>query len=51
MLLVLSILFAAIPVVWYLVGAVCLFNGLIGPGLGCLVIGVVIHLFHRRRVR
>ena len=50
-LLVLSILFAAIPLVWYLVGAVCLFKGWIGPGLGCLVIGVVLHLFHRRRVR
>jgi len=44
-------LFAAIPVVWYLVGAVCLFKGWIGPGLDCLVIGVVLHLFHRRRVR
>lgn len=50
-LLVLSMLFAAIPVVWYLVGAVWLFKGWIGPGLGCLVIGVVLHLFNRRRVR
>lgn len=36
-LLVLSLLFASIPIVWYLVGAVCLFKGWIGPGLGCLV--------------
>jgi hypothetical protein len=33
-LLVLSVLFASIPLVWYLVGAVCLFTGWIGPGLG-----------------
>ena len=50
-LLVLSILFVAIPLVWYLVGAVCVFKGWIGPGLGCLVIGVVVLLFHRRRIR
>jgi len=51
-LLVLSILFAAIPIVWYLVGAACLFKGWIGPRIGCCVLGVLIHVFqHRRRER
>ncbi len=50
-LLVLSVLFASIPLVWYLVGAACLFSGLIGPGLGCLVFGALIQLFHHRRRR
>ena len=44
-LLVLSLLFAAIPIVWYLVGSACLFKGWIGPGIGCCVLGVLIHLF------
>ena len=48
-LLVLSIFVAAIPLIWYLAGAVCLFMGLIGPGLGCLVVGVLIHLFRFSR--
>jgi hypothetical protein len=48
-LLVLSVLFASIPLVWYLVGAVCLFTGWIGPGLGCLVFGVLIQVFRSRR--
>jgi hypothetical protein len=36
-LLVLSLVFASIPIVWYLVGAACLFKGWTGPGVGCCV--------------
>jgi len=51
-LLVLSLVFASIPIAWYLVGAVCLFKGWTGPGIGCCVLGVLIHVFqHRRRRR
>ena len=51
-LLVLSLVFASIPIVWYLVGAVCLFKGWTGPGIGCCVLGALIHVFqHRRRRR
>ena len=48
-LLVLSVFFASIPVVWYLVGAVCLFKGWSAAGIGCIVLGVLIHLFQGRR--
>ena len=40
-----AVLYAAtIPLIWYLIGALLLFLGLIGPGLGCLVLGAVASL-------
>jgi hypothetical protein len=48
-LLVLSFLFGSIPLVWYAAGAVCLFTGLVGPGIACLVVGVLLHVFRFSR--
>jgi hypothetical protein len=40
-----AVLYAAtIPLIWYLIAALLLFLGLIGPGLGCLVLGAVASL-------
>ena len=50
MLILGATLFAAsIPLLWYLAAAALFFSGLIGPGLGCLLIGVIVHAFWRRR--
>ena len=35
---------ATIPMVWYLAAAALFFSGLIGPGLGCLVFGILASL-------
>ena len=35
---------ATVPFVWYLIAALLFFSGLIGPGLGCLVFGVLASL-------
>ena len=48
-LLVLSFLFGSIPLVWYAAGAVCQFTGFVGPGIACLVVGVLIHVFRFSR--
>lgn len=41
---------ASIPLLWYLLAAALFFSGLIGPGLGSLLIGVIVHaLWHHRR--
>ena len=48
-LLVLSIFFWSIPFIWYAAGVVCLYMDLTGPGIACLVIGVLIHVFRYRR--
>jgi hypothetical protein len=51
-LLVLSFVFAGMPFVWYLAGAVCLYKGLRVPGVACLVVGLLIHGFrHWRKAR
>lgn len=47
--LVLTFLFGSIPLVWYAAGAVCLFTGFVGPGIACLVVGVLIHVFRFSR--
>lgn len=40
-----AVLYAAsIPLLWYLIAALLFFSGLIGPGLGCLVFGVLASL-------
>ena len=40
-----AVLYAAsIPLIWYLIAALLLFLGLIGPGLGCLVFGLMASL-------
>ena len=40
-----AVLYAAsIPLIWYLIAALLFFLGLIGPGLGCLVFGVIASL-------
>ena len=36
---------ATIPLVWYLAAAALFFSGLIGPALGCLVLGGLASLF------
>jgi hypothetical protein len=36
---------ATIPIVWYLAAAALFFSGLIGPALGCLVLGGLASLF------
>ena len=46
---VLTFLFGSIPLVWYAAGAVCLFTGFVGPGIACLVVGVLIHVFRFSR--
>jgi hypothetical protein len=38
---------ASIPLVWLLVAVLLSFLGLIGPALGCLVLGVLIAMFTR----
>jgi hypothetical protein len=38
---------ASIPLVWFLVAVLLFFLGLIGPALGCLVLGVIIAMFTR----
>jgi hypothetical protein len=48
-LLLLSFVVAGIPLIWYAAGAVCLFTGLTGPGVACLVVGLLIHVFQWRR--
>ena len=48
-LLALVFLFGSIPFVWYAAGAVCLFMGYVGPGIACLVVGVLIHVFRYSR--
>jgi len=48
-LLILSFLFGSIPLVWYAAGAVCLFTGFVGPGIACLVVGVLLHVFRFSR--
>lgn len=51
-LLVLSFVFAGMPFVWYLAGAACLYKGLTVPGVGCLVVGLLIHgVRHWRKAR
>jgi len=35
---------ATIPFLWYLIAALLFFLGMIGPGLGCLVFGVLASL-------
>jgi hypothetical protein len=47
--LVLAFLFGSIPFVWYAAGAVCLFTGFVGPGIACLVVGVLLHVFRYSR--
>jgi len=40
-----AVLYAAtIPLLWYLIAALLFFLGLIGPGLGCLVLGTLMTL-------
>jgi hypothetical protein len=40
-----AVLYAAtIPLLWYLIAALLFFLGLVGPGLGCLVFGVLASL-------
>jgi len=40
-----AVLYAAtIPFLWYLIAALLFFLGMIGPGLGCLVFGVLASL-------
>ena len=48
-LLVLSFLVAGMPFVWYVAGAVCLYKGLTAPGVGCVVVGLLIHGLRRWR--
>jgi hypothetical protein len=35
---------ATIPMVWYLAAAALFFSGVIGPALGCLVLGAIASL-------
>jgi hypothetical protein len=52
LLLVLSFVFAGMPFVWYVSGAVLLYKGLTVAGVACLAVGVLIHAFRRwRKVR
>ena len=37
--LVTMLFIASIPLVWYLAAAALFFSGLIGPAMGCLVLG------------
>ena len=40
-----AVLYAAtIPLLWFLLAALLFFLGMIGPGLGCLVIGTLVSL-------
>ncbi len=48
-LLVLSFLVAGMPFVWYVAGAVCLYKGLTVAGVGCVVVGLLIHGVRRWR--
>ena len=41
----LALFVATIPIVWYLAAAALFFSGLIGPALGCLVLGGLASLF------
>jgi hypothetical protein len=43
-----AVYLASIPLVWFLVAVSLFFLGLIGPALGCLVLGVIIAMFTRR---
>jgi hypothetical protein len=45
LLLIGIVLFAAfIPLVWFIAAALLFFSGLIGPGMGCLVLGAIASL-------
>jgi hypothetical protein len=44
LLLAVTLFVASIPLVWYLAAAALFFSGLIGPALGCLVLGAIASL-------
>ena len=45
LLLGLFVFLATVPLLWFLAAAALFFTGLIGPALGCLVLGVLASLF------